>query len=129
MKNERKNEMKNIKVIHEFSQVKRCEIKKMELGADENLEPAMIIDTEEAEYHFPLTHGYYVANCNEFLRSFGTPAVVEFKSYEQYAKVIHYVMFSLFSRALLSEEGLLKEVLTEVFRNVDCLELKADEVL
>lgn len=60
----------------------------MYMHADENGDPIMRFVTKKAIYLFPLTQGFEVHLCNEFLRSLDVINNIEFITYAQYSCLI-----------------------------------------
>jgi hypothetical protein len=116
--------MKKYEIINNFELVSRKNIVNMELGSDKNYEPALLIDTGNVEFQFPLVNGYMISRCNEFLRSFGTDAVVEFKTYQQYSNLIKYIMRIIFLTSL--EPRILTGY---ILHSIDMIEMKVNEGL
>ena len=67
-------------------------IKQMQLMPDQNGDPMMhvqVANSEEFEsYGFPLTKGFQIHFCNEFLRSLNLGIDIMFKTYIQYGFLI-----------------------------------------
>lgn len=92
---------KPIIIIKTFKQMEFVDTRRqfvhMYVHTDENGEPAMRFVTKKVVYLFPLTQGFEVHLCNEFLRSLDVISHIEFITYCQYANLI-------FSCGLLLEE-------------------------
>ena len=82
----------------------------MKLGHDENKEPAVKVYTASDVYVFPITKGFQVYNCNEFLRYVSDGLVpddyIRFDTYSSYAQRIDNIMDYLKAVRLCNQVGI-----------------------
>ena len=72
----------------EMPKVSVTEIRSLGIWGNVDNEPCMIAETETEYYIFPLSNGFQIHNCNNFLRSLGLGVAIHFESYSQYAGLI-----------------------------------------
>ena len=85
-----------IKRLNQVDDVPTTDIIYMRLIADQQCAPKMLVlhqnDQQITAYHFPLTQGFQIHCCNEYLRALDTGMDIHFNTYKQYGCLINACM-------------------------------------